>query len=511
MGDNPSPFVRGNSMFYSTLFLSGGTIALRIVQMGFHVYISGVMGADGLGIMHLITTVGALAAVLASGGVRIAATCLIAEEAGLESASGVRAAVRCCLLYGIGLSLMVSFLLFALSDPIAQRWISGAEAGGPLRIVAVFLPVTCASAVLAGYYTAAGRITELVSVELFERILSVGLVYILIRSGSADPRTAVFLGSSLASLTSLLFLLYRFRRFMRGAVCGPILPMMKRLLRFTLPLGFNDVLRSGLGTIEHMLIPHGLKKHGASETDSLAAYGTVSAMVFPVITFPNVILYSLSDVLIPELARCRARDQLPRIQTLTGRCLRFTVVFSAAAAGLCFYLGNDLGELLFHSLDAGIHIQIYAPLIPILYLDTITDGMLKGLSQQIHSVRYNTLTSLLDVTMIFLLLPRYGMQGFLTAFTVSHALNFFLSIRRLLLVTRYRPRFDATLLTAFCCVLSLMAVRLLPPGYGLVTTVWKAAAFLALYLLLIRLTGALDKTDTDWLIHLVLQRKTARS
>ena len=56
-----------------------------------------------------------------------------------------------------------------------------------------------------------------------------------------------------------------------------------------------------------------------------------------------------------------------------------------------------------------------------------------------------------------------------------------------------------------------MAVRLLPPGYGLLTTVWKAAAFLALYLLLIRLTGALDKTDTDWLIHLVLQRKTARS
>ena len=37
LGDNPSPFVRGNSMFYSTLFLSGGTIALRIVQMGFHV------------------------------------------------------------------------------------------------------------------------------------------------------------------------------------------------------------------------------------------------------------------------------------------------------------------------------------------------------------------------------------------------------------------------------------------------------------------------------------------
>ncbi|MBQ9268755.1 MAG: oligosaccharide flippase family protein [Oscillospiraceae bacterium] len=511
MGDNPSPLVRGNSMFYSTLFLSGGTIALRIVQMGFQVYISGVMGADGLGIMHLITTVGTLAAVLASGGVRIAATCLIAEEGGMDSVSGVRAAVRCCLLYGGGLSLMVSLLLFSFSTPIAQRWISSAEAGVPLRIVAVFLPVTCASAVLAGYYTAAGRITELVSVELFERILSVGLVSFLIQSGSADPCTAVFLGSSLASLTSLVFLLFRFRRFMRGVAAAPMLPMMKRLLRFTLPLGFNDVLRSGINTVEHMLIPHGLKKHGASETDSLAAYGTISAMVFPVITFPNVILYSLSDVLIPELARCRAKGQLPRIQALTGRCLRFSVVFSAAAAGICFSLGNDLGELLFHSQDAGTNIRIYAPLIPILYLDTITDGMLKGLSQQIHSVRYNTLTSLLDVAMIFLLLPQYGMQGFLTAFTVSHALNFFLSIRRLLLVTQYRPRFDGPILTGLCSVVSLMAVRLLPPGGGTLILVWKAAAFLTLYLLLVRLTGAVSQADTDWLIRLVRHRETARS
>ena len=41
--------------------------------------------------------------------------------------------------------------------------------------------------------------------------------------------------------------------------------------------------------------------------------------------------------------------------------------------------------------------------------------------------------------------------------------------------------------------------------------VWKAAAFLTLYLLLIRLTGAVSEADTDWLIRLVLHRETARS
>ena len=137
--------------------------------------------------------------------------------------------------------------------------------------------------------------------------------------------------------------------------------------------------------------------------------------------------------------------------------------------------------------------------------------MLKGLSQQIHSVRYNTLTSLMDVAMIFLLLPQYGMQGFLTAFTVSHALNFFLSIRRLLLVTRYRPGFHVPLLTGLCCAVSLSAVKLLPPGSGTLMLIWKAAAFLTLYLLLIRLTGAVSQADTDWLIRLVRHREAVRS
>ena len=95
MGDNYQPLRRQNSMFYGALLLTLGSIAMRFVQMIFQVYISGVMGAGGLGRMQLIMTVGSFAAILASGGVRIAATCLAAEEAGHDSAAGVRSAVRC--------------------------------------------------------------------------------------------------------------------------------------------------------------------------------------------------------------------------------------------------------------------------------------------------------------------------------------------------------------------------------------------------------------------------------
>lgn len=56
----------------------------------------------------------------------------------------------------------------------------------------------------------------------------------------------------------------------------------------------------------------------------------------------------------------------------------------------------------------------------VLYLDALVDGMLKGLSEQVANVRYNTITSALDVALLFVLLPRYGLGGYVFTFIAAH-------------------------------------------------------------------------------------------
>ena len=494
---------RRGSMLYGALLLTLGAVSIRLVQTAFQIYISGVMGAAGLGRMQLILTIGSFGAVLASGGVRIAATCLAAEEAGFGRESGVRTAVRCCCLYGLLLSVGVALILYVMAEPLAEIWVGDPSALGPLRVLAVFLPANCISAVFSGYYTASGRITELVAVELLERIAAVGLVILLLRAGPEDPCMAVFLGSSLATLGSLCYLLFRYYAIIRRVPPEPMGGMMKRLLTLTLPLGMNDVLRSGLSTLENVLVPKGLQKSGSSPTQAVASYGVICGMVFPVITFPSVILYSLSDLLVPEMARSRALERSGRIRFLSRTCLEMTVLFATGVACLCCLLGDTLGQVFFQSREAGMNIRIYAPLILILYCDAITDGILKGLSQQIHSVRYNTITSFLDVLLIVLLLPKFGIGGFLAAFTLSHCLNFFLSFRRLILVTGYQPRFRVTILSAICGITGILVLRLWPSLQGIPELLSKGGIFLLLYGILILLTGALSAENARWLLRLI--------
>jgi len=280
---------------------------------------------------------------------------------------------------------------------------------------------------------------------------------------------------------------------------------MGKLLKLTVPLGLSDILRSALNMVENILIPRGLRMGGASSSHALAVYGTITGMVFPVITFPSVILFSISDLLVPEMAKCRAKGRQERLNFLTDKCLRLTLVFACGCSGLGLLLGMPLGDLLFQNQDAGSYIRIFSPLILMLYLDTITDGMLKGLSQQLYTVRYNTLTNVLDVIFLFLLVPRLGIRGYIITFTLTHFVNFLLSIRRLLLTTGSTPP-----LTSFgTAILSLAgavtAVPLLPisPRSSWLHVILFGGGFLVLFLCLCTLTGAVNKQDAGWLRRLV--------
>lgn len=135
---------------------------------------------------------------------------------------------------------------------------------------------------------------------------------------------------------------------------------------------------------------------------------------------------------------------------MTGQCLRAGLLFAGFTAGLLYALAEPLTAILYQSEQAGRLLRVFAPLALVLYLDALTDGMLKGLSEQVANVRYNTLTSALDAVLLVLLLPRWGLGGYIFAFAATHLLNFTLSLRRLLIVTGCPLRLGAVLGVGAC-------------------------------------------------------------
>lgn len=504
------------SILGGTLLLTAANLLLRLISILFNVFLARQIGAAGLGLFQLISTVGVFAGLVGASGVRVAAMCLTAEEFGRRRLWGVRSAMSRCLRYGLTLSAVVGLFLFLTAKPIAAGLLGNAQAALSLGVMGLLLPFSCLCGVMTGYYTACGRIRQLVVIEIAERLFSLVLTAVLLltwaKGDLARACCAVTLGSSLGCVLDFFLLYLQFRRDMRHVTpCTEPLHMKKRLLRFCVPVALNDYLRAGLNTAEQLLIPYGLARFSGDGTQALADYGIIHAMVFPILMFPAVVLYSVSDLLVPELSRGRAMGRRLRISDLGEKCLHLTVLFACAVAGFFFCCAQPLTELVCGSAQVGKALKLFAPLVLLLYTDVIADGMLKGMAEQVSCVRYNTLTAFLDVLLLYLLLPKYGIDGYFFSFTLTHGINLLLSLRRLLKVTQCRPTLQGLLRPVLCLLGAVAAAMLLPAqDTRMGELLLRGGLFLGVYSGLCLLFQALSLEEEKWLSG-VLRRSRGKA
>lgn len=481
-------------IFYSAILLTLVNLLLRLVGTSFQVYLSGRIGAAGIGLVQLVMSVGGLAVIAGMAGIRTATMYLTAEELGRRHPENITGVLSACFLYSIGCSAVVAAALYFFAPQISSLWIGDPRTEEAIRLFAAFVPTSCLCGVLTGYFTAANRIGTLSAIQVCEQILCMGItVLALSLYAGADPAKAcqcILLGSGLGGCMTLLSLVVlRLRQ--------PMLPSKpirvgRKLAAAAVPLAIADVLKAGINTVENLMVPKRLSMNAAI-ADPLGAFGTVSGMVFPILMFPACILFGLAELLIPELARCSAGENHRRARYLVRKSLRISLLYGAFLCGLMYLLAETLCITFYSSPDAARQLKRYALLIPMLYCDAITDAMTKGLGQQKICVRYNIVTSLLDVLGLYLLLPGYGMEGYFLSFLVSHLLNFILSLRRLLWITGERIPFykPAMILCAMAAAISLCSLLSSPLSRGL--------AYVTVLTCLLTLLGQISREDLRWL------------
>lgn len=481
--------------------LTGVNLLLRFVSTSFQVHISGRIGAAGVGLLQLVMSVGGLAMTAGMAGIRTATMYLTAEELGHKRPQNVSWVLSSCFLYSIICSGAVAAALYFSAPYIAQKWIGNTQTLGAIRLYATFLPLVCLCGCMTGYFTAANRIGTLAVVEIAEQLcyMVVTMTVLEFWAGS-DPSRAcesVVLGSGISSCLTLGCLV--FLRIRERAPSGPKIHTAARLLNTAVPLALADDLKSSITTIENLMVPKRLSLF-PGELTPLATFGTVCGMVFPVLMFPAAILFALAELLIPELARCNAAQSKTRIRYLVKKSLRVGLLYGCVCGGLMFLLSQTLCSALYDSSTAGNYLRCYSVMVPMLYCDAITDAMTKGLGQQKACVRYNIITSLLDVVFLYLLLPKFGMDGYFASFLVTHLINFLLSLRRLIKITGIRLPFHVP---ALCCSAVLLAVF---GSFRVTGTAGQIIAFFGVFGSLLVLFGIVSKADLYWLRGLIKKK-----
>lgn len=501
-------------LFRNTLLLTAASFIIRTVAVSFNVYLSNKIGENGIGLFQLIFSVYTLAITFACSGIRLASMRLTADNISLARGNE-RHIMRSCMLYAFLCGLVTATVLFACSGFIGAKWIGDPRSIRSLKILCMSLPFVSISASLGGYFTAIGRVGGYTVIQLADEgmkiivtVLSLKKVAVGDLEGACAAVTLGIAASEVFFMISSL-VLYNLYTDRENAKKSPVL---SKLLRIAVPDAIGSQMRSILMTVEHLLIPVGLRKSGSNQQTALAQYGVIHGMSLPLILYPSALLYSLSGLLVPEISAQHAAGNRSRIGYMTARVLHLTLIFAIGTAGVMFFNADILSSAIYSSPNAAFYIEIIAPLMPIMYIDIAVDGLLKGLDQQVSYMRYNIIDASLCVILVWFLVPIFAVKGYILVIFISECLNFFLSFRRLTIVSEVRIEFFKDIVIPLLCVICANLFKNLFFGLFAMDVGAKLAAAINIifsaivYLVLLTIFKAVDKEELKWVNKIISRR-----
>ena len=167
------------SYLKNAALMTGADILLRLAGMGLRIYLANVLGGEGMGLYQLVLAVYALFVTLATAGVSVAATRLMAEELSRSKASAHGMLLR-LLATGLGLGVLAMAAQFGLAGLAAAWWLGDVRAAQALRAASFGMPWMAVSAVLLGFFIARRRVSPNVCSQLAEQLVRVGAIYLIL-------------------------------------------------------------------------------------------------------------------------------------------------------------------------------------------------------------------------------------------------------------------------------------------------------------------------------------------
>ena len=348
-------------------------------------------------------------------------------------------------MFALFLSFLSFLIIYLFSDFISVKIFQKRLSKQFVKFLALCFPCISVSSVFNGYFTAVRKVSKSSAIQIIEEIIKIASTVILIEFfepiSIEGCCTYIIFGNIFGEFVSMILALILYIKSAYGFKNQNYSnDITSRILRIAVPVALSSYLKSALSSIKQIIIPKNTEKSGVSSKEALSAYGEISGMAVPVIMFPTSISGSVSTLVIPEISRCYAKRQFEMIKNIINRVYSAVVEFSVCSALVFAMYGIRLGQELYENTNVGIYITLMAPLVIIMYADTLTDSILKGIDCQNNVVKINIIDALLCIFLISIIIPRTGAVGYILILYISEVINIFLSINAL----RKRVKFSVT-------------------------------------------------------------------
>ncbi|MCL2372648.1 MAG: oligosaccharide flippase family protein [Defluviitaleaceae bacterium] len=429
------------------LILTAAGVITRVLGFVYRIYMSNLMGAEGMGLYQLIMPVYALAWSISCAGFNTTLSKLTAQE----KARGEYGNMRRMLVQSAGvttlLGVLLTVVLFFGAGFLADNFFHDARVLLPLQILSLAFPFMAAGTCMRGYFIGLQEAAIPAVNQVLEQVVRMLVIYLLaarfVPLGLEYAAAVAVIAIVVEEMFSFLFVFAAYKRHKKkmlggGAAKNPpaqpaawrygmklnFLPKLSQAQVFTLimgmalPLTGNRVAGSLLAAWENVLIPRRLQIYGLSATEAISEFGRISGMAIPLIYFPTAVLTALSVTIVPAVAEAVAAKQERSIAPVASKALLFAAVTGMGAAALFMFFSHELGLAIYNQ-PIGVMLMLLGVMCPFIYMQIVLSGVLNGLGCQMFIFRNSLLSSGISIGFIYVFVPQFGLVGYIFGWLFS--------------------------------------------------------------------------------------------
>lgn len=433
------------SFIGGAIILMVAGLIVRLLGFVYRIYLSNLIGAEGMGIFQLIAPVYTLVILTLTSGVSIAVSKMVSSEMAQHHYVNLRRIAYCALMVVGTAGLLTAVLIYFNLDLLVNHVIKDSRTYYSFLLLIPCIPVIAGASALKGYFYGIQKVTPTAVSQVVEQIVKIGFVMCMagyfVNTSLEYACAVATVGMALGEISNLLVLLVVYYFGRKGDQGGRSKAGLLRkraiiseIIKISVPVSANRFIISIMAAIENILIPAMLVASGLNYKSSIEEYGRLSGMAMPLIYFPALVTSSLATTLVPAISEAVSLKNYKSVNYRISKSIQITFTLGFLFTAIFLSYANEIGTLIYRRENIGYLLYALSFTCVFLYLQQTLMGVLNGLGKQGILLRNTIIGSTIRIGFVCFLIPRYGIVsyvwGIAISFLVTDILNLY-SISRL--------------------------------------------------------------------------------
>jgi len=416
---------RKQSFLEGALILMAANLVIKLIGAIFKIPLKNLIGADGMGIYNTAYTPYAFLLTVATAGIPVAVSRMVAEAAARGESGEIRRIFRVstsvCLVVGAALCAVLFFL--------AEPFVNSIPNTRALPAVQAFAPALFFCSVMSayrGYYQGMSNMVPTAMSQLVEAvarlIFGYAFAWLAVRMGHPveTAAAATILGVVLSTAAGMLYMLLREARHktlhsLPSAARTPKKQVAGDLLRIALPITVASGVVTMTNFIDMYVIQNRLQAIGYTEQGASTLYGIYETMCVALMNLPQTLIAAITVSLVPMIAAAVVQDNSRRARQTVESSMRLVSLMAFPCTVGLLTLTEPILSLLFHE-----DVAAAVPLLKTLAIGTvfmsfvsITNAILQAMGRERLSLWSMLAGSLVKLIVNYVLIgtPEIGIHG----------------------------------------------------------------------------------------------------